>query len=153
MEVFEQNASDNKYLHRDFHISMNMLMEYIFERYGAKALTEYLETFSREFHKERKTLLKKRGLVSLKEYLEDIYNAEEWEVEISMTDGELILRQAACPGIKYIKEKGFAPIDRYIETYTTVYKELCRETPYEYEMMNFNEETGACTQVFRRRKS
>lgn len=151
MEVFERKASDNKYLHRDFHISMNMLMEYICEKFGPESLTDYLKDFSREFHKRRKAELMKGRLDVLHEYFQRIYKEEEWEIKITITENELNLTQAACPGISYIREKGFGPIDQYIETYTTVYGELCEGTPYEYIMMDFCKETGACTQVFRRR--
>ena len=151
MEVFERRASENKYLHRDFHISMNMLMEYIHDRFGSEALTEYLRTFSAEFHKQRKKDLVEKGLTVLRDYFEKIYSDEEWSIEISLSENELKLRQKACPGISYIRKSGFSPIPQYIETYTTIYDELCRETPYEYEMIEFNNDTGACRQVFRRR--
>jgi len=151
MEVFERKASENKYLHRDFHISMNMLMEYICDNFGEDSLTEYLRTFSKEFHRQRKTALVEKGLISLKEYFDEIYSAEEWDVEISFSDRELRLSQKACPGISYIRKSGFSPIAQYMETYTTVYEELCTETPYEYKMFEFDNETGACTQVFTRR--
>lgn len=151
MEVFERKAADNKYLHRDFHISMNMLMEYISNRFGRAALTDYLKTFSKEFHKQRKTKLSTEGLSALKDYFEKIYSEEEWKVEIDFSQDKLILKQNACPGISYIRSKGFEPIKQYIETYTTVYHELCKGTPYEYEMVGFNDKTGACTQVFKRR--
>ncbi len=151
MEVFEQKASENKYLHRDFHISMNILMEYISEKFGEGALTEYLRMFSGEFHKERKKLLVENGLVVLKDYFEKVYSEEEWNIEISLSDNELRISQEACPGISHIRKNGFLPIPRYIETYTTIYEELCRETPYEYEMLEFNNDTGECSQTFRRR--
>lgn len=151
MEVFERRASENKYLHRDFHISMNMLMEYICDKFGEEALTEYLRTFSREFHKQRKKNLVENGLEVLRDYFEKVYADEEWDIEITIADGELKLMQKACPGISHIRKNGFSPIPQYIETYTTVYEELCRETPFEYEMLDFNNDTGACIQIFRRR--
>lgn len=151
MEVFERRASQNKYLHRDFHISMNMLMEYIRERFGPESLTEYLREFSREFHKVRKEELTKGSLIVLYDYFKKIYKDEEWEIEITVDESELRLYQTACPGILHIRKNGFSPVEQYIETYTTVYDELCKGTPFEYIMMDFAKETGACTQVFRRR--
>lgn len=153
MEVFEQKADDNKYLHKDFHISMNMMMEYICNKYGDSALTEYLRRFTREFHSILKENLKKKGLIAVSEYLADIYEKEEWDLNIRHSDEELVVRQTACPGITHIKEKGHKPVQRYIETYTTVYEELCADTAYEYKMVDFDTDTGACVQVFRKRGS
>lgn len=150
MKVVERKASDNKYLHRDFHISMNMLMEYIYDKFGSVAITEYLKQFSAQFHKQRKKDLLEKGLGSLKDYFEKIYSDEEWPVIIEFDD-ELKLEQSACPGITHIQKNGYKPVDQYIETYTTVYEELCSNTPFEYEMIEFDKQTGACRQVFRRR--
>ena len=153
MKVIERKASDNKYRHRDFHISMNMLMKYICEEFGAKALTKYLEQFSREFHSINTEYLKKCDLSGLYIYFKDVYEKEEWPVNIEIRGDVLTISQAACPGISYLREKGHIPIEQYIETYTTVYETMCIDTPYEYIMEKFDNETGACVQRFQRRPS
>lgn len=151
MKVIERRASDNKYLHRDFHISMNMLMEYIAKEFGTVALTEYLEQFSREFHSKRKECLQKGNLECLKKYFKDVYEKEEWPVHIELNSDVLIISQEACPGISYLLKNGHKPVEQYIETYTTVYKTLCQDTPYEYMMESYNFDTGKCRQRFQRR--
>jgi len=151
MKVVDRRASDNKYLHRDFHISMNMLMEYIRDQYGPAALTEYLAQFSREFHSLRTEQLKEGGLGGLKKYFLDIYDKEEWPVSIELKDDVLIISQKACPGITHIVNNGYKPVEQYIETYTTVYKTMCEGTQYEYIMESYDPKTGACRQRFQRR--
>ena len=151
MKVVERKAADNKYLHRDFHISMNMLMEYISSNFGSTALTEYLKQFSGEFHKLRNKCLKEENLKCLEKYFRDIYEKEEWPVKIELKGDMLVIRQKACPGITHIKKKGHNPIKGYIETYTTVYETMCEGTPYEYIIEGFDLNTGACIQRFRRR--
>lgn len=152
MKVVERRAADNKYLHRDFHISMNMLMEYIYRKFGSSALTDYLKQFSREFHAPRNKCLRKENLKCLEKYFQEIYEKEEWPVTIELNGDTLVIHQKACPGITHIKKKGHNPIKDYIETYTTVYETMCEGTPYEYIIEGFDLNTGACTQRFRRRQ-
>lgn len=151
MKVVERKASDNKYLHRDFHISMNMLMEYISKEYGPSALTEYLMQFSCEFHSKRKEDLQKGDLSILYNYFLETYKKEEWAVSIEFKNDILIISQERCPGISHILKSGYKPVEQYIETYTTVYSTLCKDTPYEYIMESFDPKTGKCRQRFQRR--
>lgn len=151
MKVIERKASDNKYLHKDFHISMNMLMKYICDEFGPRALTEYLEQFSMEFHSLNNECLKKGKLECLLAYFKDVYKKEEWPADIELCDDILTISQNACPGINYLRQNGHEPIEHYVQTYTTVYETMCKNTPYEYFMENFNNETGACVQRFQRR--
>ncbi len=151
MKVIERKASDNKYLHRDFHISMNMLMEYICKEYGSSALTDYLVQFAQEFHSIRKECLQKGDLGCLEKYFKEIYEKEEWPVQIEFKNDELVISQEACPGISHLRKSGQKPVEQYIETYSTVYKTLCQDTPYEYVMESFNSDTGKCRQRFQRR--
>lgn len=151
MKVVERRAADNKYLHRDFHISMNMLMEYICSNFGSAALTDYLKQFSREFHAPRNRCLKKENLKCLEKYFRGVYEKEEWPAIIALKDDMLVIHQKTCPGIMHIRKKGHNPIKRYIETYTTIYETMCEGTPYEYIIEGFDLNTGACTQRFQRR--
>ncbi|MBN2557529.1 MAG: hypothetical protein JXB33_02100 [Clostridia bacterium] len=151
MKVIERKASDNKYLHRDFHISMNMLMDYICSVFGENALIEYLVEFSSAFHAPRKEFLIADDLASLESYFREIYKKEEWPVEILMEDKELVITQESCPGISHIRKAGLEPIKQYRETYGTVYEAMCAGTPYEYRLEYFDDEKGACRQRFFRR--
>lgn len=151
MRVIERRASDNKYLHRDFHISMNMLMEYISREYGPIALTEYLAQFSREFHSKRKECLQNDDLGCLEKYFRDVYEKEEWPVDIEFKGDKLIISQDSCPGLSYLLKNGHKPVEQYIETYTTIYRTLCQDTPFEYVMDSFDSDTGKCRQRFQRR--
>jgi len=153
MKIIERRAADNKYLHRDFHISMNMLMEYICAEYGSAALTEYLRQFSREFHSLRTKCLIKGNLNCLEKYFQDIYEKEEWPVSIVLNKDALTITQKACPGMTHLRNNGHKPVEQYIETYSTVYETMCSGTPYEYVLEKFDRETGACKQRFQRRSS
>ena len=151
MKVIDRRAADNKYLHKDFHISMNMLMAYIVGEFGESALTEYLVRFAVAYHAPLKKSLLEDGLPAVEKYISGIYEKEEWPVEIVYENDSLVIKQAGCPGISHIRKKGQKPVDGYIETYTTVYETVCKGTPYEYVMVEYDKENGACRQVFKRR--
>ena len=148
VKVMERKASDNKYLHKDFHISMNLLMKYIYDNFGEEALIAYLKQYSRAYFKPLNQKLKTGDKEALTDYFRDIYEKEEWPVKITTNENSVEIIQDACPGISHIMSKGWRPCPFYRETYSTVYKTLCEETPFEYILEYFNEETGACKQLF-----
>ncbi len=152
VRVMERKASDNKYLHKDFHVSMNMLLTYIYDNFGRDALISYLVQFAGEYHKPLNEQLRAGNRDALVSYLKDKYEKEEWPVEISVSETEVEVSQQSCPAISHIVDKGEEPCPYYRETYNTVYKTICEGTPYEYVLEYFDESTGACRQVFRKRE-
>jgi hypothetical protein len=147
-KVMKRKASDNKYLHKDFHLSMNILMNYINDNFGKEKLIEYLEQFAEAYHKPINQALKAGDIDALFKYFTDIYNKEEWPVKISRGQDYIEIKQDACPGITHIKAKGGIPCPYYIETYQTVYSTVCKDTSFEYVLKDFDYETGACEQLF-----
>ncbi|MDD4756183.1 MAG: hypothetical protein PHG29_08890, partial [Prolixibacteraceae bacterium] len=152
VRVMERKASDNKYLHKDFHVSMNLLLTYIYDNFGRDALISYLQQFAREYHKPLIEQLRAGKTDALVSYLKGIYEKEEWPVEIMVRDTSVELTQSACPAISHIIEKGGKPSPYYRETYNTVYKTICEGTPFEYVLEYFDESTGACKQVFSKKE-
>ena len=45
-----RTASDNVYLHKDFHGALSAGIEYLHQRYGEDAVREYLRRFTLAFH-------------------------------------------------------------------------------------------------------
>jgi hypothetical protein len=144
------DGKKDKYLHRDFHISMNMLMRYILSRYGSEGLDEYLTRFARRYHAPLNEKIKREGLAPLAEYIRDVYEKEEGHVDIKEDDGILEVEQKACPGISHIRKAGHEPVEGYFKTYRIIYGTICEDTPYDYELEYFDNATGACRQVFKR---
>ena len=79
----EKKASDNKYLHRDFFVTGDIGIAYVGETYGDEAVQEYLQQYAKSYYKLLAEDVKKNGLVSLKEYFENVYEKEEWSEYIS----------------------------------------------------------------------
>ncbi|MDR1723565.1 MAG: hypothetical protein LBR84_06485, partial [Tannerella sp.] len=104
-----RKASDNKYLHRDFHLSMNILLNYIYDRFGLDAVIRYLIQYTRSFHSPLHKQLKAGRMEALHCYIKDIYQKEEWPVKITCDENGIEIRQDACPGISHIKAMGGTP--------------------------------------------
>lgn len=143
-----RKASDNKYLHKDFHLTLNILLDYIYRNFGEEAVIRYLVQYSKAYFKPLKKQLKEGNTGALRDYLGKIYQKEEWPVRINSGENYLELQQDACPGISHIRSSGKQPAPCYIETYRTLYEELCKDTPFTYTLHDFDFETGACKQSF-----
>ena len=150
----ERRAADNKYLHKDFHQSMNILLIYILDHYGKEKLTEYLREYAQSYHKPLHDQLSVGNLKAMADYLKDIYEKEEWSVNIQFNEekGEIWLDQSNCPAMAQIKLMGEKPCDHYYETYKTVFETICEGTPFRYQLISFDLETGACKQIFSKRQ-
>lgn len=148
----QRKASDNKYLHRDFHITLNILLEYIDKQLGRGAVIQYLSQYTRAYHQPLHEELKAGNLKALSDYLIQIYQKEEWPVRINAGEDFIEIQQDACPGIAHIKASGNPVYPYYVETYRTVYETLCEDTPFQYYLHNFDSETGACAQVFTKKE-
>jgi hypothetical protein len=144
MEKMVRKASDNKYFHRDFHVGLNLGIEYIAEIYGDDAVIEYLEEYTRVYHKPLIEAIKKQGLAAIEDYFTRLYEIEEAPevISFSRNENELIIEISECPVIKYIKSQGKGISHLFIETTNTVNKTLVEGTPYAFEMISFDNETG-----------
>jgi len=150
--VMTRKASDNKYLHKDFHIGLNILLDYIHDNFGKEAVIQYLSQYARAYYQPLREQLKAGNTAALSDYLTQIYQKEEWLVQIRSGEDFIELQQDACPGMSHIKASGKQPSCCYIETYQTVYGTLCEGTPFQYHLQRFDDETGACTQIFTKKE-
>ena len=150
--IMTRKAADNKYLHRDFHITLNILLDYIDDKFGKEAVIQYLSQYTRAYHQPLHEQLMAGNLSALSDYLMQLYQKEEWPIRIRFDEGFVELQQDGCPGISHIKASGKRPSRYYVETYRTVYETLCEGTPFQYELQRFDDETGACTQVFTKKE-
>ncbi len=150
-EVMRREAADNVYLHKDFHGAMSTGIQYVHDRYGEEAVREYLRQFAEAYHAPLKEEIRQRGLVALAEYTEKIYNIESGEIEIEPYKDEMILRVAACPAVMHMREHGYPVADLWVETTRTVNEQLVEGTPFAFELVEYEEETGRSVQRFYRR--
>jgi len=149
--VVNKKASDNEYFHLDFHLSMNMLLNYILTNYGYEGVVEYIKQFTKVYHKPLIEKLNKGSLLPLKEYIEEIYKKEKEKVDILYDKDKLIFSINKCPGITHILKNNQKPSKAYVETYNTLYKTICEGSPFTYELVYFDKKTGKSKHQFTRR--
>ena len=150
--VMNRKNSDNEYLHKDFHISMNLLLEYIYDKYGKEAVIDYLKRFTRAYHSPITIELSQGYLTALIDYFEDIYGKEGSRIDMEFTNESLVLTIPSCPAVEHILKKGekLSKVHRY--TYETVFETICENTQFEYILDRYNEETGGGIHIFKKRE-
>ena len=68
--VMERKASDNKYLHRDFHISSDNGISYVGDKYGDIGVENFLRKFAKSYFQLLVVEVREKGLIAIKEYIE-----------------------------------------------------------------------------------
>ena len=147
-EVMERRASDNVYLHKDFHGALSAGIEYLEKQYGEEAVREYLRRFTLSYYAPLRKDIEKRGLIALKEHFEKMYRREGTAVEIRFTGEELVLSVASCPAVTHMRAGGYPVARLFSETTRTVNETLCEGTPFAAELIFYDEATGKSIQRF-----
>ena len=75
-EIMDRRASDNVYLHRDFHGALSTGIDYLHERFGEEAVREYLRRFTRSYYAPLRERVKEEGLTALKRHFERLYETD-----------------------------------------------------------------------------
>ena len=150
-QVMQRQASDNVYLHKDFHGALSNGIDYLDRHYGEEAVREYLRDFVNAFYLPLKDAIRTRGLVALKEHFEKVYETEDAEVAIALSDDELIVRVAQCPAVIHMRDHGYPVARLWSETTRTVNEALCEGTEFAVELVEYDPETGRSVQRFYRR--
>lgn len=147
-QVMRRQASDNEYLHKDFHGALSAGIEYLDTHYGEDAVRQYLREFTLAYHAPLRQDLCDRGLVALKEYFEALYRTEGAEVDVSLQSDELVVKVPACPAVMHMRENGYPVARLFHETTRTVNEALCEGTRFRAELVEYDVETGANLQRF-----
>jgi len=152
-EVMERRASDNVYLHRDFHGALSSGIDYLHEHYGEDAVREYLRQFTAAYYSPLIQKLKTEGLSALKKHFEDIYKLEGGEIETIFSEDELVIKVKACPAVTHMRKQDYQVAKLFSETTKTVNEALCEGTQFAAELLEYDDTTGRSVQRFYRRES
>lgn len=150
-QTMTRKASDNVYLHKDFHGALSRGIEYLDQHYGAEAVRDYLRQFASAYYAPLTQSLKERGLVAMREHLERIYAVEGGKIDMAYTQDELLLKVEACPAVTHMRQYGYAVARLFYETDKTVYETICEGTPFAAEFLAYDPETGRSATRFYRR--
>ncbi len=152
VEVMRRSASDNQYLHKDFHGALSNGIEYLHDRFGESAVREYLREFTRTYFSPLIAEMRSRGLSAVADHFKQVYEIEGAQVEISLSDEQMVLRVPYCPAVRHMRENGYRVARLFHETTKTVNEALVEGSDYEAELLEYDEETGRSVQRFARRQ-
>ena len=151
-KIITQNTSDNTYFHPDFHIALNYGIDYLHNSFGEEAVREYLMQFASAYFAPLKKALLDKGLLAIKEHYEKIYRTENAIFDMHISQNELLIHLSESPAVMHIKANGHQVSSVYHETVITVNKEICKNTPYECEVVDYKNENGAYQLRFYKRQ-
>ena len=142
-KVINQKASDGTYYHPDFHTALNYGIDYLYKSLGEESVREYLRQFANAYFAPLKKALQDKGLLAIKEHYEKTYVTENAVFEIHISDDELLINLSESPAVMHIRAGGHPVSPLYHETVATVNKEICKNTVYDCEVVDYNHENGA----------
>jgi hypothetical protein len=151
-EIIRRKATDNIYLHKDFHGALSAGLVYLEQRYGAEAVRDYLRQFATAFYAPLTQAIQKRGLSALREHLERIYAVEGGQISIAFSDDEMLLEVEACPAVMHMRQHDYVIAPLFYETSKTVYATICEGTPFAVEWLRYDEQSGRSAVRFARRQ-
>ncbi len=149
-EVMDRRAGDNEYFHRDFHSSTNRGIHYLGEKYGEGHVVDYLTQYTNHVYAHLN--IAKMGLDGIEALIRDTYRKEKAEdaLQITKIENGFTVKIAYCPGVKHLHAIGreVSPWFRY--TTEVVMKTLADECGARFEMLSYDEETGAAHYTFKK---
>ena len=150
--VMDITAEDNKYLHRDFHLSGDFALEYCGKMYGDNGVREFLYSFAQLNYAAVIADCKARGMAAIKEKLEQVYETEEASevLHTELTDSQLIVTIDKSPVIEYMASLNQKPSKYYIEETRTVYAAIADGCDLGFELLYYNEDGGCSFRFFKR---
>ena len=151
--VMDRKAADNKYLHRDFHVSGDIGLAYVGVHYGDNGVREYVRTFATRQYAPLIAKIKEDGLSALRDHILSIYEIEEAPdcVKTTLSEDELLVEVSACPGVTFMKKSGHEPSKWYIELTRSVNEQIADDADLGFELFDYDTETGATSYRFFRR--
>ena len=146
----ERRAADNKYLHRDFHVTADIGIAYVGEHFDDGGVKEYLTRYAESFYKKLAEEVRESGVIKIKEYLYKIFSAEERADYISFESngGSLTVKIKKCPAIEAMRELSHTPSRWYAETTKTVYPVLAEMAGIGFKLVSYDSESGAAELEF-----
>ena len=134
-----------KYLHPEFHVSMDRGAGFVLENYGMDGLKEYLTQFTLAFHVPLLKNIREKGLPAIADYLRWLYDTEEAPDALTLEQTEEILTVTIryCPAVKYMRDRGHTPGESYVYCTSMVYEALAEACGLDFQMVSYDHETGA----------
>lgn len=150
--VMDRKASDNEYFHLDFHSSLNMGCHYVGETFGKEELVEYLTRFTKHVYHPVISAIREKGLQAIADKITDTYTKENAldVLTLNLSDNKLSVRISQCPAVKHLLRTGRTVSPWYVYSTTVVMDVLAQAGGYQFQMLSYDEATGAAEYCFTR---
>jgi hypothetical protein len=148
--VMDRRAADNKYLHRDFHISTDTGLRYLGTHYGDAAVQEFLKQFVRAWYAPLAEAVRREGLGALQRHIKEIFEIEEAadSVHTLLEEGELRVLEEKNPALSYMRSTGYEPSPWYGELTVAVNRYIAEMAGIGFEFQTYDQETGKAAYRF-----
>ena len=148
--IMDRKASDNEYFHQDFHDSLNRGSHFVGEKFGEAELVEYLTRFTKNVYRPVMEAITEKGLQAIADKITDTYEKEKAldVLTLELTDQKLSVNVKECPAVKYLTGKGHKMSPWYIYTTTVVMDVLAKAGGYQFELISYDQATGAAQYQF-----
>jgi hypothetical protein len=147
IKVLQRSASENRYLHKDFHGALCYAIKYLDDTYGHDATTRYLQQVGESVFSPLIAELKQKGLGVLEQHWKAIFDLEEGNYDLKYDGDVLVLTVHQCPAIQHLKNRNQLYTDRYCETTVVVNETICSAAGYKC-VCNYELGVGRCVQKF-----
>jgi hypothetical protein len=147
MKVLDCKASDNDYLHMDFHGALCYAIHYLDTQFGYDVTAAYLKQVGRTCYAPLIARLKKEGLTALETHFGKVFEKENGKFDMAMEDGALVLQVKECPAIRHLVQQGQLYTDRFCESTALVNETICHSAGYESACV-YEPGVGKCIQRF-----
>ena len=143
--VIDMKSEDNKYLHRDFHVSADNALKYCGDKFGRDAVVAFLRDYVNFFYAPVIEKIKKDGLSVIEEWIKGVYEVEEASelLHTELSENSLTVTVDKSPVIEYMRSLNQAPSEYYIEETRTLYGAIAKGCGYKFELEYYNEDGGA----------
>ncbi len=151
-EILDIRASENEYFHPDFHSSMNMGIHYLGDNYGLSEVREYLTRYTKSVYNHLLKDSSKSGLSVIEDKIRDTYTKEKKTdaLEIVSDDNSVAVNIKYCPGVRHLRATGRDVSPWYRYTTEIVMDIFAQMAGVSFEMISYNEETGAAKYCFKK---
>lgn len=145
--VLDCTATDNVYLHKDFHGGLCYSIKYLDETYGPKATAEYLRQVGRTVWAPLIAQMKHQGLPALEKHWQKVFSQEGGDFSLTRDDGTLVLTVRRCPAVAHLKNMDMFFTDRFCQTTVLVNETMCRQAGLRCSC-DYEPGQGRCVQRF-----
>ncbi|MBN2455849.1 MAG: hypothetical protein JXB29_04825 [Sedimentisphaerales bacterium] len=147
IKVIDRKASENEYMHKDFHGTLCYVIKYLEDNYGLGSVEQYLQQVAKTYFLPLTQKLKSEGLKALENHWREVFTREDGKFNISYEDDKLVLVVKQCPAIAHLKTRDMFFTDKFCLTTKVVNKTICQPAGYDCSC-EYKPGKGKCIQKF-----